>query len=71
MTDEQFEAWAASLTIAGDQAFLPGEQVPAEYRRDLYQRGRLAGMPKRDRRAYKAEWQKRHRAKLKARRAAR
>jgi len=35
MDDSAYEAWVGRLTLIGDEAFSPGEYVPAEYRRAL------------------------------------
>jgi hypothetical protein len=49
MTDAEYEAWLASLTLVGDEAFMPGEPIP----REVVDRG---GLSTRDPRAYKRIW---------------
>ncbi len=64
-----YDEWAASLTIVGDQAYLPGEMPPKrrELSADARERKRAQWKRWRDRnretwRAYKREWTRRKRA---------
>jgi hypothetical protein len=51
-----YDEWASSLRIVGDQALLPSERVPRPYRR----------LTDEERATYKRDWMRRYRARLRA-----
>ena len=54
----EYEEWAASLTIVGDEAYGPGERAPRPYRR----------LTDEERATYQRDWARRKRARTRPQR---
>lgn len=52
----QYEEWVSSLTIVGDEAFVPGERAPRPYRR----------LTDEERATYNRDWMRQFRARQRA-----